>query len=113
MTPFDIVLVSFPFSDLSTKKLRPCLVLATVRTRALSNLAVVAMMTSQIEGRRFPHDVMVSKWQESGLPKATLVRLAKVVTLEQSMVHKTLGKLDKKDRQAVRTHLGELFSAVL
>ena len=63
MTPFDVVLVPFPFSDLSAAKRRPCLVLATVRPKGLSVHYIVAMMTSHLSGFRFPHDVVLADWK--------------------------------------------------
>jgi hypothetical protein len=71
------------------------------------------MMTSHLSGLGFPHDVLLSDWQKAGLPKPTLVRLAKVVTLDEVLVKRKLGRLLRTDQQAVTTKFRELFSPFL
>ncbi|MGH7964674.1 MAG: type II toxin-antitoxin system PemK/MazF family toxin [Candidatus Binatia bacterium] len=113
MTPFDIVLVPFPFADLSTAKQRPCLVLASLKPKGLSEHVIVAMMTSHLRGVSFPSDVVLTDWQKAGLPKPTLARLAKVVTLDKRLIKRKLGHLLKIDQQIVTMKFTELFSSIL
>lgn len=113
ITPFDIVLVPFPFTSLTILKKRPALVLATVHPAKLPGHLVVAMITSQLDGVSFPNDVLLKEWGKAGLPKPSLVRLSKIVTLEESMIQKTIGKLTKKDEPLVRSEFKRLFCALV
>lgn len=108
-TPYDIVLVPFPFTDLSSTKQRPCLVLSSFRPRSLPEHLIVAMMTSQVSKPHFPHDVLLRDHAIAGLPLPSLVRLGKIVTLDLSLVKKKLGKLSLADRDLVRGEFGRLF----
>ena len=112
MTSFDVVLVPFPFADLSATKRRPCLVLVSFKPSSLHEHLVLAMMTSQT-GSSFPHDVAVNHLTVAGLPKPTLIRLSKVVTLDAGIVVKTLGRLHIQDRQVVKNEFTKLFKPVL
>lgn len=113
MTPFDIALVPFPFSDLSTVKKRPCLILSAVNPKGLKTHYVVAMMTSNTAHLAFPLDVVLRDWKKAGLPKKTLVRITKVVTLDSSLIGRRIGRIEAHDRQSVRTAFKQLFSGLL
>ena len=113
MRPFDIVLVPFPFSDLTPVKQRPCLVLAVLLPGGMPAHYIVAMVTSHLSGVRFPFDHEISDWKEAGLPKPSLVRPSKLVTIEGTIVRRSLGSLTRRDRKEVSRLLTELFSEVL
>jgi mRNA interferase MazF len=113
MTPFDLVLVPFPFTDLTTTKQRPCLILSAFQPKGLDEHFVVAMVTSNLAGLIFPGDTRLTKWSEAGLPKPSIVRLAKVVTVERSLIRRTLGSLQGGDRQSIRRQFRQVFAEVV
>ncbi len=113
MTPFDLVLLPFPFADLRSTKQRPCLVLASFRPAGLTDHYIVAMVTSRLDGFSFPGDTRLARWSEAGLPKPSLVRVAKVVTVERSLIRKKLGTVQATDREAVRRQFRRLFAPIL
>lgn len=108
-TPFDVVLVPFPFSDKAAAKQRPCLVLASVRPTRLPEHVVVCMMTSQTNGLAFPFDCAVVNTAKAGLPKPTIVRVSKLVTIDSTLIRKRLGSLATEDAEAVKEQLDALF----
>jgi mRNA interferase MazF len=113
MTPFDLVLLPFPFTDLRTTRQRPCLILAAFQPKGLPEHYVVAMVTSQLTGLAFPGDTLLVKWKEAGLPKPSLIRLAKVVTIERSLIRKELGSLLPVDRKAIRQGFKHVFKLLV
>ena len=97
MTPFkpgDVVAVEFPFSDFQTYKRRPGLVLVGGEMDLL-----VARLTTHPP--REPADVELQRWSEIGLPRASTVRLTKLVTLDHRLVHHKIGRLHPDDGRAV------------
>ena len=108
----DVVVVPFPFTDLQTVKRRPALVLATVSSRSFPDLVVVAMITSQLEGETITGDCKIAKWKEAGLLHPSNVRLAKVVSLETTVLLNKLGSLQKEDRAGVKKELKKVFADV-
>lgn len=110
---FDLILVPFPFSDLSTKKKRPALVLSHVDGIKRSKLVICAMVTSHIEPLAISGDVVMHDWQKAGLPLASKIRLAKLVSLEDGLIIKRLGKLTKADQASVKKEFTKIFDGVL
>jgi mRNA interferase MazF len=97
MKPGDIVLVKFPFSDLESSKRRPALVLVRSDLTTRVGLVTIAMITSKIEGLKLAGDYLIQNWQEARLLHASLIRLAKIATVELDLVDKNLGRLTNAD----------------
>lgn len=106
----DIVLVPFPFADLQTTKQRPALVLQVVRAQALPELLLIAMITSRTDSPEIAGDSAIRAWKGAGLLKASKVRLAKLVTVEHTLVRKKLGVLRASDRRAAAGRLRALLA---
>lgn len=68
------------------------------------------MITSQIEAPRVNGDVELSKWQDAGLLHPSLLRLAKLATIDGNLAEKTIGKLSSKDRESAGRAFQRIFS---
>lgn len=93
--PGDVVLVPFPFSDLSGTKKRPALVLAAVSNGEL----ICTMLTSRQKADRCEH--VIAAWREAGLIKPTVVRIARLFTIDRSVVLRKLGSLEVREFREV------------
>jgi len=71
------------------------------------------MMTSQVGGPGFAHDVAVRAWSAAGLPKPGLVRVTKGVTVEDSLLRRRLGRLAASDAERTRVEFRRMFNALL
>lgn len=109
MKAFSIVLVRFPFTSLDAAKKRPGLVLNSIPFSAKIRLVTIAMITSQIEGLLIHGDVQLSDWKQAGLLHPSLVRLAKIATLEDHLVERELGTASKKDQLLLKKQFQFLF----
>lgn len=90
---WDIVLVPFPFTDLSSAKRRPALIISPDSYNVGRDI-VIAYLTSQINMPPRFGDYKLQKWQEAGLPKVSMVRM-KFATLDQNIVVRKLGTLQQ------------------
>ena len=90
----DIILVRFPFTDLSGSKRRPGVVLAEFPPDI-----VVAFISSLIPNMLELSDVLLQPsspyFSATGLKKESVIRLRKLATLEQTLVTRRLGKLNQ------------------
>ncbi len=90
-----MVLVPFPFTDLTATKQRPALVISNDSLNARGYDVGLLAITSQIPVNLLPHGFLIpaADQRASGLPKPSLIKLTKVITLHESLVVKRLGSL--------------------
>ncbi len=95
----DVLLLPFPFTDLSAAKRRPVVVLSTDAYNAGRADVIVAAITSNVSGRQ-PGDCPVTDLSAAGLAKPSVVKIV-VGTIERSQVLRQLGSLSAGDLDAV------------
>lgn len=105
---FDVVVVPFPFTDRSSTKRCPALVVSRHESfSAIIGHSVLAMITSTANAP-WPLDVPITDGGSAGLKAASVVRM-KLFTLDQQLILKRSGALSAKDRSAVTTSLRKLL----
>ena len=100
---WDIVKVPFPYTDRPVRQRRPALVITAGPLQAAHGLLWLAMITSAAN-RGWVGDVPISDIAAAGLPIASIVRPAKIATIEAADAER-LGKLPARDRRPVRRYL--------
>jgi mRNA interferase MazF len=98
---FDIVVVPFPFSDRMAEKRRPALVISRNEQHVAHGHVWLAMITSA-QQESWTTDITIKDLETAGLPKASVVRTAKISTTEVSRILRKIGSLDLETAQAVR-----------
>ncbi len=106
--PWDVVKVPFPYTDRPVREYRPALVVTSSRMREEHELAWVLMITSATH-RSWPADVKVSELSQAGLPAASVVRTAKIATIEADQAVR-IGALPKADREQVRERIRRILA---
>jgi len=98
----DIVLAVFPFTDLTSEKRRPALVLNENTEHGDVILAFI--------GTHFPSspsktsivlDLSDSDFQETGLKTKSVIRLDKIATIERRLITRRLGRLESERMKTV------------
>ena len=99
----DLVLLSFPFTDLKGKKIRPAMVLV------VSDLdIIVAFITTQFKWQN-QFDIVLEPNKINGLKKVSLLRLSKITTIDKDLVLGKLGEISKDDVDTVNKKLIEIL----
>lgn len=100
----DIILLSFPFTDLKGTKIRPALILV------VSDLdVIVAFITTQFKWQN-PYDILLEPNYSNGLKKTSLLRLSKITTIEKDLILGKLGELDSLDMQNINKNLIKILN---
>jgi mRNA interferase MazF len=79
----DVIKVPFPYTDRPTRQSRPALVISSGELEKLHGLLWVAMITSA-GNRGWPEAVPVTNLEMAGLPFPSVIRPAKIATIEAS-----------------------------
>jgi mRNA interferase MazF len=95
----DIVLITFPFTDLSGSKLRPAVILAET-----SLDFTVCFITTQVQWQEST-DVLLAPTLQNGLKKMSLIRTNKIATLDKALAKGLLGKLNPSEMSELDTQL--------
>lgn len=104
----DVVLAAYPFTDLSSVKRRPALVVSA--TDRPDRDCILAFITSQVErsgGTALLLDARDAGFADTGLRISSLVRCGKLMTLDRTLLVGRLGKLnaqlmDKVDHRLMK-----------
>ncbi|MBD1850906.1 type II toxin-antitoxin system PemK/MazF family toxin [Leptolyngbya sp. FACHB-711] len=101
----DVILVRYPFSDLSNSKVRPAVVVSTSHS---SQGMLITPLTSKT-GSLIAGEFVLSEWAAAGLNVVTAVKRG-VYTVHESLVIKVIGQLARVDadqlEQSLRDWLG-------
>ena len=92
----NVILVRYPFSDLSNSKVRPAVV---VNAPHISHDLLIVPLTSRLTGL-LPGEFVVTEWHTAGLNVPSAIKRG-LYTVETSIVLKLLGQLAAVDA----THL--------
>ncbi len=95
MNQGDIVLMNFPYTDLSKTKLRPALVLSNKKYNTKKNLLLSAISTKKGD-KNFAIALKNKDIEEGELLKESYIRLHNIFTLEKRLIIKKIGKVKKE-----------------
>jgi mRNA interferase MazF len=98
----DIVLLKFPFTNSTTHKRRPALIINDYNDGDI----ILCRITSQIYTSR--NDIYINDWEKAGLKKPSVVRIHKTATLDKGLVEKIMGKINDSMKKEVRNLFTEL-----
>ena len=101
--PGDVIKVPFPYVDKPVRQYRPALVVSSMDVHDRHTLLWVLMITSA-KNRSWPGDVVIKHLERAGLPAASVVRCAKIATIESSSATR-IGELESAKYEDIRAIL--------
>ena len=105
---WDIILVPFPFTDLTTLKKRPALVISPDEYNMDPDI-LISFITSKLDSEKRSGDYTIERWEESKLPKPSMIRM-KFATINQTIVIKKIGRLSESDILEFQKGIVRFFS---
>lgn len=105
MTKGTIVLIPFPFTDISGFKVRPCIVISEQKH---GEDCVVLCISSKKQGHNI-YDIAIQASQMNGLKIDSIIKIDKIATLQKKIFLGELGKLELKYIKLIDKKLKQLF----
>src|SRR6266542_6874597 len=100
----DVLLVPFPFSDLSTTKTRPAVVVSSAKYQVHEPDLILAAVTSRVAAATGPMDYVLSDWRAAGLRFPSALKPV-LFTLDPARVLFRVGALTRADLSQVDRRL--------
>lgn len=111
MTSFefgDVVLVAFPFTDQTTRKQRPAVVVSSAAYHRSRPDLILLAVTSQLRPSSSVGEAAILGWREAGLLKPSVLKPI-VTPVDQRLIRGRLGHLVAADLTILRRVLGEII----
>lgn len=104
----DILLMPFPFTDQTTTKKRPTVVISSQKYNLSRPDLIVMAISSQLTTPLLFGEMSITDWQLAGLLKTSVIKPV-VTTIQKDLVVRKLGQLNQQDRNALKKHLRSLL----
>ena len=104
----DVIVLPFPFSDLSSSKKRPALVLATLTGE---NIIVCSITSQHRTGNKYSIKLETSDVKNGSLKQASYIQPDVIFTADSMMVSYKIGELSNEKMLLVTNTLIKIFQA--
>lgn len=109
---YKIVLVPFPFDDLTASKVRPAVCL-TDEIKPYNHV-ILAFITSTVSASSSPTDFVIDKtdtdFAVTGLKVSSTIRLHRLMTVTTAVITRKLGELSPLHQTEIDNKLRKLFN---
>ncbi|MBS3969543.1 MAG: type II toxin-antitoxin system PemK/MazF family toxin [Clostridia bacterium] len=102
----DVLVVPFPFSDLSQSKKRPALVVANIEE---GNDLILSQITSQKNYDSYAIKIVDNDFTEGSLRQTSNIRPNKIFTADEDIVLYKIGHLNNEKIKEVTNKVIEIF----
>ena len=104
----DVIVVPFPFTDQTTTKKRPAVVVSSEAYHRDRPDLILMAITSQMRPTPTVGECAVVHWPEAGLLKPSVIKPL-LATIESNLVLRQLGTLQAEDQGSLRKVLAAIL----
>ncbi len=102
----SILLVPFPFAELTNRKVRPCVLIC--RTKDKYSDLVIAAISSVIPKQLTENEILLQPSSNNGLRKMSVIKVDRIVPMNSDDLIAHIGELDKSDLSDFKQKFKEL-----
>jgi mRNA-degrading endonuclease toxin of MazEF toxin-antitoxin module len=105
----DIVLLSFPFSDLKSSKVRPALVLSNNGYNRKFEDFIAVPLTTNLSLREYSIVVTNNNLENGRLIIDSSIKVDRIFSVSKKLVRMNIGRIDKETHNKIKKMLVELI----
>lgn len=102
----SIVLIPFPFTDLSGVKVRPALVVS----KEVYGKDIVVVFISSKNTTKTAHDIPIPMTTTNGLKVDSIIKTTKIATLDTGMIIGEIGTIEQLPLQHILSEITSIFT---
>lgn len=96
----DIILIPFPFSELTQIKVRPAVVVAVTKDKY--NDVVLAAISSQVSATITANEIIMEPENTNGLRVRSVIKVDRIFTLKKEKIISKMGRLNTTPLQTFK-----------
>ena len=102
----DVVVIPFPFSDLSASKKRPAIIVASLT----GDDQIIAQITSVARNDNYSIPLETKDFKNGKLPHSSMIRPNKLFTADKSLISYKAGSINDKKIKEIEKTLVNIFT---
>ena len=105
----DLVLVPVPFTDLSSSKVRPVIVLSNNQHNVKTEDILVVGVTSVLKSEPYSIDLEDQNLEQGKLPLPSRIKCDKIYSLSKKIIVRKIGRINKEKIGEIRKEVNRLI----
>lgn len=105
----DLLLVPFPFSDQSGRKVRPVIIISNNKFNQNSEDILVTGVTSNISKDKYTLKLTNNNLEEGKLLTHCCIKVENILRTDKELIIKKIGKIDKKMLKEIILKINEII----
>lgn len=106
----DVVIVSFPYTDSSSFKARPAVVVNLLEDNY--NDVIICLVTSVVPVRLSTYEILLKPDNINNLKVVSIIKVARIATVERDKIKAVIGKLGKQQLEDFKAKFRSLVDEI-